>query len=194
MFTPDRILHYWFGVLKGPESYPEDKASRWFAKNEKVDNAIREEFLPYLEAEGRGELEYWCASPHGTLAMILLLDQFPRNIYRDKATAYSHDSKALSLSLDGIKRELDNTLYPVERAFFYMPLMHAENMEVQRLSVEYFQTLLDAAPSNLRDALERFRDHAIIHHDTIKRFGRYPHRNQVLGRSNTEEEDKFLTE
>lgn len=190
----ERVLKFWFGSLEGPESWPEDKAARWWLKDDKFDAAIKEEFLPNLEAEARGELEFWTQSPHSTLALIILLDQFPRNMFRGTADAFAYDQKALQLCLHGRELGFDQRLYPVERAFFYMPLEHSEDMEMQNLSVECFQELLASGPAALKEQLTANLDYAEKHRAIIERFGRFPHRNAILGRESTLEELEFLKE
>lgn len=192
MLTADKVLNFWFGSLDQPDCFPKEKAGRWFGGGEKVDCLIRDEFLPYFEAYDKGELEYWRASPHGCLALIVLLDQFSRNIYRDTPSAFAHDARALSLCQEGRESGFDLKLFPVERAFFYMPLMHAEDVELQEESVSCFKTLLDESPSALQEDLQVWYDEALRHQDLIVRFGRYPHRNMILGRPHTEEERMHL--
>ena len=194
MLAVDPVLKFWFGALESASSFPDDKSGRWFIKDEKFDALIAEDFLDYVEAEDRGELAYWAQSPHGALALILVLDQFRRNIYRGKPEAFSGDERAIAICLDGIEAGHDQALFPIERAFFYMPLMHSEDIELSDKGIELFAALAESAPAPITDFLKSNHDYMIRHRDIIARFGRYPHRNNILGRSSTEEELEFLKE
>ncbi len=140
----------------------------------------------------RGELDHWCATPRGQLALIVLLDQFSRNIYRGTARAFAQDRKALAVCRDGLEPGTDRALRPVERLFFYMPLQHAEDRDAQRRSVESFEGLLAEVAPLHRPLCQGFRDYAHRHRAVIERFGRFPHRNVILGRPSTPEELAFL--
>ena len=134
-------------------------------------------------------------TPRGSLALIILLDQFSRNIYRDTADAFSQDKLALNIALSGIDKGLELKLHPFERIFYYMPLMHSEDPEIQDLSIECFVRLENEFPEppELNEKLRGSREYAEKHARIIGRFGRYPHRNKILGRESTEEEKLFLT-
>jgi uncharacterized protein (DUF924 family) len=182
-YTPARIQQHarlWFGEPDAPEITPQ------------TDELIRERYGELTEAAERGALGAWESSPRRRLALILLLDQFPRNIYRGTARAYAQDLQALSLAVSGMQFGADATLDPVERLFFYMPLMHAESPDVQDESVAAFRRLLDEAPAELRSMFESNLHYAVAHRDVITRFGRFPHRNQALGRDSTPQEVGWL--
>jgi len=141
-----------------------------------------------------GELTSWGETPHGELARIILLDQFPRNIYREQPRAFAYDMQALSWTLEGLAKQSDQQLRPVERVFFYLPLEHAEDLGHQETSVKLFRELVEAVPQEQRNTFAGFFDFAVRHHDIIDRFGRFPHRNVILGRESTSEEEEFLTQ
>src|SRR5690606_24289995 len=126
------------------------------------------------------------------LALILLLDQFRRNIYRGTAKAFEKDKVALKLTVEGAMEKLDKGLTPIQRVFFYMPLQHAESRKVQAKSVDIFRKLADAVSPTYQETFETVAQFAELHRDIIERFGRFPHRNKVLGRKNTPEEEEYL--
>jgi uncharacterized protein (DUF924 family) len=192
------VLLFWFG----PRPYTRDSVQRharlWFPDaaapelTPQADELIRDRFSTTMQAAERGELAAWESTPRRRLALILLLDQFPRNIYRGSARAFTQDLQALSLAVSGMQFGADATLDPVERLFFYMPLMHAESLDVQDESVAAFRRLLDEAPAALHRIFDSNLKYALLHRDIITRFGRFPHRNQALGRGSTPEEVEWL--
>lgn len=186
------ILEFWFGKVTTAEDFPKDKIILWFGKKDHIDRGIRNQYEYLVQAASHCELDDWKATPKGRLALIILLDQFPRNIYRDTAQAFAFDKQALQLTLEGLKNNEDNKLLPIERAFFYMPLMHAENPQLQMMSVEKYRMLVPSAPANLRSNYKSYQDYALRHYDIIMRFGRFPHRNAQLCRESTPEENEFL--
>ena len=134
-------------------------------------------------------------SPHGHLALIIVLDQFTRNIHRGTAAAFSNDQKALERMLAGIDAGIDRGLEPIERVFFYMPMQHSERMDIQDRGVETFAALArEPAPPHIANALRGFLNYAKLHRDIVARFGRFPHRNDVLGRKHTDAELQFLAD
>jgi len=178
--TPEEVLTYWF------EGGP-DRTARWFGAGPATDAEVRRRFGDTLERAARGELDEWAATPRGRLALVVVLDQFSRNVHRGTARSFAQDSRALALCLEGLGRGEDRALAPVERAFFYMPLQHAEDAGVQERSVACFERLAAEAPD-----VAGFLDYARQHRDAIARFGRFPHRNATLSRRSTPEEDAFL--
>lgn len=190
----DEILHYWFGRGATNADIIDDKTSLWWGKNEAVDREIRQRFGRPHGHLLDGELEAWKAEARGRLAMIILADQFPRNMFRDTPRAFASDDLAVALSLEGIDTGGDRQLTRVERVFFYMPLMHAESPGLQDQSVELFRGLVQEADREEREKLQINLDFAIRHRDIIRRFGRFPHRNRILGRESTTEEREFLKE
>lgn len=186
------ILDCWFGPKENRDKLSAEIKTRWWKKDPEFDALIKAKFLPMLENAAEGKLDNWANSPEGRLALIILLDQFTRNIYRNTSQAFSCDSKALTLTLEGIKRNDDQQLAAYERAFFYMPLMHSENRHIQSMSIIYFQKLVDSVPVSLQKDFINNLNFAKQHKAIIDQFGRYPHRNQLLGRESTEEEIAFL--
>jgi len=186
------ILNYWFGPLDGYDSYPKGRSSLWFMKSEKTDREIVDRFLRDLNQAAVGAYDSWKESPRGRLALVVLMDQMSRNIYRGTPRAFATDPQALKLSLEAIEAKEDQELFLIERAFLYMPLEHSEDPEVQKLSVKKFSELAEDAPDHVKSVYESFLDYAKQHRRIIDRFGRYPHRNEILGRQSTPEEIEFL--
>jgi uncharacterized protein (DUF924 family) len=192
-----QLRAYWFGKLPlGPAQLAE-RMSGWFGGGppevqRERDKEICERFGALLERAVRGELDGWADGPRRRLSLILLLDQVSRNVHRGSALAFAGDEKALALTLTGMQAGADAALDPVERMFFYMPLQHAESLEAQDESVAAFRRLLAEAPDELRETLEGSLRYAELHRDLIRRFGRFPHRNRVLARASTPEEQAYL--
>ncbi|MDA1062930.1 MAG: DUF924 domain-containing protein, partial [Proteobacteria bacterium] len=136
---------------------------------------------------------HWAHEPRGRLALILLLDQFRRNIYRNTAEAFSRDKQALKLCVEGAMEKKDQGLAPIQRAFFYMPLQHSESAKVQAKSVGLFSKLAESVSRTYRETFETIAQFAELHRDIVERFGRFPHRNILLNRPNTPEEDEYLS-
>lgn len=196
---PEAVLEYWFADVGDDPSALPGRMRLWFGSERDTeadvaarDAALAERFEPYLAARRHGQLDDWAAAATGRLALILLTDQFPRSIHRGRAEAFSLDAEARSLCVKGLELGQDRELGPLERAFFYLPLEHSESLEDQRRCVALFTELERIAPGNLRDAFAGFTRFAIAHHDIVMRFGRFPHRNRVLGRPNTAEEAVYL--
>lgn len=173
--SPETILQFWFEELTAPQH---------FAKDAALDAAIGTRFGATLEAATRGELFGWRASPPGRLAEIVVLDQFSRNVWRDTPRAFAQDGMALVLAQELVASGHDRALPPAQRAFAYMPYMHSESRVVHVQAVALFS----------QPGLEGNLPFALSHRAIIERFGRYPHRNAVLGRTSTDEELAFLRE
>ncbi|WP_072391555.1 DUF924 family protein [Hyphomicrobium sp. CS1GBMeth3] len=154
---------------------------RWFAKDEAFDRRFRAHCLDLHEAAARGELTSWLAEPESALALVLLLDQFPRNCFRDTPRMFATDAAARAAATTAIAAGHDRTVDPELRAFFYLPFEHSEDLADQERSVALAQPLS-----------EEYRSYAELHRDIIRRFGRFPHRNAILGRETTPEELRFL--
>jgi len=192
--TVDSILAYWFGADPDRAALAKERADLWWSKDSEVDNEIRERFESSVQWAGEGKLNAWLAQPRGRLALIILTDQFPRNIYRDSPRAFAFDAKALDWSLAGIELGRDRALRPIERVFFYLPLEHSERLAHQERSVRMFSEIVPTAASDQREIFEYYLNFAILHRDIVARFGRFPHRNRILGRSSTPEELDFLSQ
>ncbi|MBF2065589.1 MAG: DUF924 domain-containing protein [Calothrix sp. C42_A2020_038] len=184
MSQVNEIIDFWFGSCTDA-GYGKPREV-WFSKELDFDQTIRTRFLKDYEKAALGYLDDWKAAPLSSLALILLLDQFPRNMFRGTSEAFATDWEALSVAQHAIKQGYDRSLLPVQRWFIYLPFEHSENIEHQRCSVELFKQLSDDADS--ANAIQ----YAIQHMEVIERFGRFPHRNAILGRTSTTEEKEFL--
>lgn len=189
------IIHeFWFGVLDDAGRPEPDRPGRWFAVNADFDSEIRGRFEADLRNAAGGRLGRWERTPRGALALILLLDQFPRNIYRGTARAFLFDESARAVLERSLPPERIDALWPIEKVFAWMPLEHAEDRDCQARSVELFSSLVEEVDQADRGLYEDFRRHAEQHRDVIERFGRFPHRNDILGRESTPEERTWLSD
>lgn len=187
----ERVLRYWMGE-DFSRAGAEERAALWFERSAATDNYVRERFGALVEAAAGGELGHWAETPRGRLALVILLDQFSRNLHRDSPRAFAADGEALRLCLEGIDGGADAPLNPLERSMLAMPMEHSERLDVQERSVAYFAALRDQADAEIRPVFENFYRFALQHRDVIARFGRFPHRNRILGRASTPEEEAFL--
>ena len=189
--TPENVLEFWFG--SDPKA-PLAKAPSWFKKDAAFDRQIKDTFEGLLEQAKKGELDEWRTTSRGLLAFIVLLDQFSRNMYRDTPATFAQDPLALEASMEGQRLGLDRELTTIERQFFYLPMMHAEDLAMQRRCIEAYERLLESAPDDVRaftaNALDFGKRHLVI----VERFGRFPHRNKILGRESTPAEIEFLAQ
>lgn len=170
---PDHVLHFWFETLR-----PED----WYRSDEGLDDFVREKMGALHDLAEQGALEHWQETPEGALALIILLDQVPRNIHRNTTRAFASDDKARAVLAAALEGGLDKRLTRRKQVFMYLPLMHCEDMAGQEQSVRLFTAL----------GKERNLDYAIRHRDVIRRYGRFPHRNAILGRESTALEQEYL--
>ncbi|MCB1783267.1 MAG: DUF924 domain-containing protein [Alphaproteobacteria bacterium] len=173
--TKREVLAFWF---------EETAPAQWFQKNDAFDEEIRERFFVTYEMAASGLCEEWRKDSDGALALCLVLDQFPRNMFRNSPRAFDTDAAALLISKEAIHKGFDQILQPIRRRFLYLPFEHSENLQDQNRSVELFGTMKDTDPLGY--------EYAIRHLRVIEKFGRFPHRNAVLGRANTPEEDEYL--
>lgn len=187
MATPRDILNYWFDSGPG-----RDRLAIWFGGGKETDDEIKERFGDDVEAALIGQLDDWSKSPRGRLALILLLDQFTRNIYRDSPRKFLGDHAAQRQVIKALAKGEDLLLKPYERAFLYMPLQHAENADLQARGVAAFERLAKDVPRSERPAFETFLEHARDHAAIVERFGRFPDRNKIRGRTSTPDEERFL--
>lgn len=189
---PQDVLRYWFGELEHEFTIPPQKSAMWWKKSDETDREIRQRFAPSLMEAKAGHLNSWLQVPKGRLALIILLDQFSRNIHRGTALAFAGDEQALELSKQGIERAEDQQLYAIEKVFMYMPLEHSEQWSMQQLSMQKFRELQASVPEEYKSQFAGYLDFAKQHAAIIERFGRFPHRNEILGRKSSEEEIAFL--
>lgn len=192
-----KVRDFWFGKAPLSAEQLPRRMKLWFGDapeetRRQVDEALRSRFGALIDRAIAGDLAQWADGPRRRLSLILLLDQFPRNIYRGTAKAFAGDEQALELALTGMQSVADAALNIVERIFFYLPLQHAESLEVQDESVAAYRRLLGEAPAELRPVFEQCVDYAGRHREVIRRFGRFPHRNGLLGRATTAEESAWL--
>ena len=172
----EAILHFWF-----EECRPE----HWFTKDEAFDRQLGARFAGTVDAAAGGRLDTWLKHADGCLALCLVLDQFPRNLYREDARAYALDEQARAVARTALERGFDLSLPPERRLFLYLPFEHSEDLDDQRLAISLCRE---------RTGNETYADYAVRHFEVIERFGRFPHRNAVLGRKSTEEEIAFLAQ
>jgi uncharacterized protein (DUF924 family) len=183
MSSPSQVLGFWFA--DGTDAWRQ----AWFVRDAAFDEAIRERFGATLEQAGRGALDHWNADAEGTLALAIVLDQFPRNLFRGTARAFAFDERARAIAADAVRRGVDLALVPLQRMFLYLPFEHGETMDDQDLSVALFEGLRDTPLLARPDGAI---DYAWRHRAVIQRFGRFPHRNEALARSSTPEEQAWL--
>ena len=189
---PHKIRAYWFGETLADPTAIEGRKAFWFGPDPARDREMAARWTTAVEDASAGRLDRMGEHPNGRLALILLLDQFPRNIYRRDPRCFARDGRARYLMRDGMSRLMDLELSPIERTFFYMPLQHSEFLEDQESSVARYEQLLSEIDTALRPQFEGFLRFAIEHRDIVARFGRFPHRNAILGRLDTPEEAAFL--
>ena len=190
--TITSILEFWFGTDEDDTKAAAQQSKLWWSKDTAVDQTISDRFQASTLAAANGELDVWAATPRGLLALILLTDQFPRNMYRGLSTSFAFDPLALQWSLMGLNHGFDQALRPIERVFLYLPLEHSENIAHQERSVQLYEQLLRDVPPTQEKTFAGFVQFAIRHRDIVVRFGRFPHRNAILGRATTEEARAFL--
>lgn len=179
------VLDFWFA---------DENTVRWFLRDADFDQIIRERFASTLDAAAGGALDAWALTPRGWLALLIVLDQFSRNIHRGDACAFAQDAKAQALVLAGLERRDDEALAPLERVFAYLPLEHAEDLALQWRSVTLFRALALQASPQARGQYENFLDYARRHCEVVTRYGRFPHRNAAVGRPSTPDELVYLAE
>jgi uncharacterized protein (DUF924 family) len=189
----DAILSFWFmeQTLSAPKI--DGRMDTWFGEDPVFDEEIAKEFAEDVERASDGALDHWAHEPRGRLALILLLDQFRRNIYRNTAEAFEKDRAALKLCVEGAMEKKDHGLAPIHKAFFYMPLQHAESRKVQAKSRVIYQRLAEAVSPTYKETFETIAQFAELHADIVERFGRFPHRNKLLERENSPDEEEYLT-
>ncbi len=182
---PETIYDFWFGGPNRDEFGQSRKA--WFVKDAAFDAEIRQRFLTTLESAQRGELPHWRDDPRHCLSLIILLDQFPRNMFRDTPRAFATDAMALEAARLAVAQCYDQAVISVERIFYYLPFEHSESLADQARCVALVQALVNEDPSRAD-----FFDYALRHQAVIAQFERFPHRNRILGRASTESEVEFL--
>lgn len=188
----EELLDLWFGDDPDDSAVAAAKKDLWWGHSPETDEMLREKFGDASVAAGVGVLHHWTGSPQGRLALILLLDQIPRAVHRGLPQAFAYDADARDVASQGLASGADRLLRPIQRLFFYLPFEHSEELEDQERSVALFRELAASVPDTDRETFEFFLDYAVRHHEIVARFGRFPHRNAVLGRASTPEEMEFL--
>jgi len=188
----DEILSFWFKQRELSAPQIDRRMDTWFGEDEVFDHEIRKEFADDVDKACKGQLDHWADDPRGRLALIIMIDQFRRNMYRNTAEAFSMDRLALKLCVEGAMEKKDKGLAPIQKVFFYMPLQHSESAKVQAKSVELFTRLAESVSPTYQETFLTIAQFAELHKDIIDQFGRFPHRNRLLGRENTPEEDQYL--
>ncbi|HRP23053.1 MAG TPA: DUF924 family protein [Thauera sp.] len=192
METPDTIHAFWFGTAADDDAVIAQQSALWWRKQADVDAQIRQRFAPWVARAAGGELDDWLRDARGRLALILLTDQFPRNIWRGEAAAFAFDVLALRWAKESLRLGLDGELRAVERVFIYLPLEHSEDLGDQREAVRLFDQLAASVPAHCKASFDGYVDYARRHLAVIERFGRFPHRNAALGRETSADEAAFL--
>lgn len=193
--TPQDVLDFWIGEAKDDADIAEQRNALWFAKSFATDAQIADRFLPLIAPLAEDLAYDWAErGPHDRLAAIIVLDQFSRNLFRDSALAFAHDSIALGLTKEALMLGEDKSLSEVERIFLYLPLEHSERMADQTLSVQLYTRLVEDARPAFKPLCRSTLDYAHRHLKVIEDFGRFPHRNKVLKRPNTRAEAEYLSQ
>lgn len=189
----DEVHRYWFGTLSGPDDFPKDKSEIWFTRSDATDDFIREAFGAFIPRAAAIDWQLGALSREEQVALVVLFDQFPRNIFRTSGEAFAHDAKARAVA-----RELIDPgryrFHRVERTFLYLPFEHSEDPADQDFAVFLFAEDAVSAPESWNETSRDHLDYATRHRDLIRKFGRFPHRNAMIGRSSTPEEEAFLKE
>lgn len=189
-----QLLQRWFGTASDSQTVASQQAALWWSKDAAVDAQLAADYASWVMAAAHGELVHWQQEPDAYLALILLLDQLPRNIYRGKAQSFAFDEQALQLARQGLARGIDQQLTPIRRVFFYLPFEHAEDLQSQAQAVALMHSLELSVTEAERSLFAAYTDFARRHQEVIVRFGRFPHRNAILGRSNSPAEAAYLRE
>ncbi|HCS43294.1 MAG TPA: DUF924 domain-containing protein [Pseudomonas sp.] len=187
------LLEWWFGTFESPNEIAADKGRLWFGKRDSQDLEARTRFGDWVEQALAGGLTEWAQRPEGWLALVLLLDQLPRMIFRDAPKSFAGDLRAQALVAQGIAADFDRQLRPIQRVFIYLVFEHCENLAVQNEAVSRYIDLVAQQPETDRTLFTDYLNYAEKHQQVIARFGRFPHRNAVLGRESTAEELAFLS-
>lgn len=188
------ILQFWFGRVEETVVPTEHRARVWFGEDTAIDEEIKWRFSKTVKDAIAGNLAEWEKSPRGQLALIIVLDQFSRHVYRGTSEAFAQDPEALRICLRGMKTESEHHLSLIERVFYYFPLLHSEKITNQEKSIQAYRTLVDLSFSETRVIFDSFLKFANHHYSIVKRFGRFPQRNETLLRDSSRDEEVYLKE
>lgn len=191
-FLPETVLNYWFAGSENNAGLAADRMPFWFQSDAKADEEIKKRFGAFIQPASEGDYSDWGKSPRECLALIILLDQFPRNVYRNTAKAFEFDALALGLSIVGTTLGFVDELSPIEQTFFLMPYQHTEDLSRQQEGFGCYERVLQNAAPEWQSLIAGSVDFARQHLEIIEQFGRFPHRNAVLGRSSTPEEEAYI--
>jgi len=186
------VHEFWFADAVDSFEVATERSRLWFSSDADFDRQIRERFLGLLEMWPKGELDAWTKQPRSLLSLVLVLDQFPRNLFRDTARCFEYDMAARHIAEQAVARGFDEMLEPLEAVFLYLPFEHSEALLDQERSIALFRGLEDRAPEEERGMFEHFSAYALRHYEIIAEFGRFPHRNRQLGRDFTQQEIDFI--
>jgi uncharacterized protein (DUF924 family) len=189
----EQLLSHWFAARDRNQLTVDSRMNSWFGNDPGFDADVSERYCGLVDQALKGELDHWAEQPRGRLALILLLCQFPRHIYKHSKQAFRGDRKALKLCEQGVASGDYKKLSELEQLFFFMPLQRIESLKIQQTSVKIFEALTTRVSETLRDTFDTVAQFAELRHDIIAEFGRFPHRNATLGRKNTGEEDAHLS-
>lgn len=187
------IIEFWFGEIRDGLCV-EDRNEFWFMPDKQTDLTIKNDFEYLVLKAADGKLSDWKSSPEGSLSLILLLDQFPRNIYRGTPNAFQFDEHAKRICKAGLLEGMDKELVLIQKCFYYMPLVHSENIDDQNLYMDLHSRMKSTAGDIQLNQINHSLNYAGIHRDIIKRFGRFPHRNKIMNRKSTQAELDFLSD
>jgi uncharacterized protein (DUF924 family) len=190
--SPEAVLEFWIGDAARNSDAAKARSKRWYHSSTADDEAMRSQFGATLQQAEQGTLRDWITTPYGRLALVILLDQMSRNLYRGTAQAFANDARALDIATQMVDAGEHQCLAPIEQVFLFHPFEHAESLSAQQQSVQLFSALLEQAPTDWHQQLQSFLNFAIVHRDIVASHGRFPHRNKVLGRKNTSGEDDYL--
>jgi uncharacterized protein (DUF924 family) len=188
--TPQQILDFWFN----PQKTTAENVKFWFAGTQKIDDEIKKNFESTVLAASEGQLTDWEKDPLSCLALTIVLDQFPLNIYRDQAKSFHLNDMALPIAQRALQQGFDQKVKPLQRVFFYLPFEHSEDLNIQKKSVQLFEKLNQQASPEDKKFMEMFLDYAIKHLVVVERFGRFPDRNPILGRKHTPPEAEYMAQ
>jgi len=189
----NQVLAFWFAERERTELVVDSRMDCWFGDNEQFDLELGRQFSARVEEALKGDLDHWAGQKDGRLALILLLGQFPRHIYKGTREAFAGDRQALKFCEAGVADESYRNMSALQQMFFFMPLQRMESLKVQDTSVKIYWALTKGVSDTLRDSFETVAQFAELRRDVIEQFGRFPHRNAPLGRTNTGNEENYLT-
>lgn len=194
MAYPDEVLEFWFADALESPAAAAARSSFWFGSDPATDSLIWKLYADTVTDAAAGHYDDWLQTARGRLALIIVLDQFPRNIFRGTAEVYRYDPLVITLAQAGVALGQLAGLTVPEQAFYLMPYQHSEDLEVQRAGVALMQAMVSEALPEWQDSARGFSDFAMRHYDIVESYGRFPHRNKVLGRNSTKAETRFLSE